>query len=204
EQFQSTIEAVVAGVRIILKYCEFSGTMRRIIYTGSITAMSPLKQDGTSFNHTIDESCWTPLCFSFSHYEDHEKSAFALTTLAKKEILNYNNLKEKKGMEIVSLACGLVGGNTLLPYMPTSVRVVLAPLSGEEQCYRQLHILQGLLGSIPLVHIDDVFEAHIFYIEKPSMAGRYLCANGYPLIHDFAQHFTCKYSQMEMIKVEDE
>lgn len=73
EQFQCTTEAVVVGVRIILKYCELSGTMTSFIYTGSVTATSPLKQDGTGFNHTIDESCWTPLNFSFSHCKDHEK-----------------------------------------------------------------------------------------------------------------------------------
>ena len=103
-------------------------------------------------------------------------------------------------MEVVSLACGLVGGDTLLPYMPASVRVVVAPVTGEEQCYRQLQFLQGLLGSVPLVHIDDVCEAHIFCMGKPSMAGRFLCANGYPLIHDCAQHFACKHPQAGVIK----
>lgn len=51
-----------------------------------------------------------------------------------------------------------------------------------------------------LIHIDDACEAHIFCMEKPSMVGRFLYANGYPRRHDYAQHFTCKHSQMEVIK----
>lgn len=77
--------------------------------------------------------------------------------------------------------------------MHLSVRNIVAPITDEEQCYRQLEFLQGLLGSVPLVHVDDVCEAHIFCMEKPSMAGRFLCANCYPLIHDIAQHFACKH-----------
>ncbi|KAH7658189.1 Anthocyanidin reductase protein, partial [Dioscorea alata] len=155
-KYQNITEAAVAGVRNILKLCELSGSVRRVIYTGSVTASSPLKEDGAGFNHTIDESCWTPLNLSFSHCEDHEKAYTSSKTLAEKEALSYNNLKEKEGMEVVNLACGL---------------------HREEQCYRQLEFLQGLLGSEPLVHVDDVCEAHIFCMEKPSMAGRFLCAN---------------------------
>ncbi|KAJ0962994.1 hypothetical protein J5N97_028116 [Dioscorea zingiberensis] len=200
-KYQSTTEAAVAGVRSILKFCEHSGSVKRVIYTGSVTATSPLKEDGNGFNHTIDESCWTPLNLSFSHCEDHEKDYTSSKTLAEKEALSYNNMKAgKERMEVVSLACGLVGGDTLLSYLPSSLRVVLAHITGEELYYRQLEFLQGLLGSVPLVHVDDVCEAHIFCMEKPSMAGRFLCAVGYPIIVDISEYYACKHPQMQVNK----
>ncbi|RWV93004.1 hypothetical protein GW17_00044567 [Ensete ventricosum] len=36
--------------------CEVSGTVRRVIYTGSVLAASPLKEDDTGFKDSIDES----------------------------------------------------------------------------------------------------------------------------------------------------
>ncbi|RRT81533.1 hypothetical protein B296_00001549 [Ensete ventricosum] len=49
-------EAAVSAVRTILQLCELSGTVRRVIYTGSVSAASPLKEDDTGFKDSIDES----------------------------------------------------------------------------------------------------------------------------------------------------
>ncbi len=72
-QYEDTTQASVAAVRSILQSCERSGTVKRVIYTGSVTAASPLKGDGTGFQDFIDESCWTPLHLSFAWCEDFEK-----------------------------------------------------------------------------------------------------------------------------------
>ena len=64
-QFKDTSEAAVSAIRTILRLCELSGTVRRVIYTGSVTAASPLKEDDTGFKDSIDESCWTPLNLSY-------------------------------------------------------------------------------------------------------------------------------------------
>lgn len=103
-------------------------------------------------------------------------------------------------MEVVSLACALVGGDTLLSYIPTSIEVVISPLTGKEDHYRQLKLLQEMLGSVPLIHIDDVSEAHIFCMEQPSMAGRFLCACAYPTIAEIAKYFTSNYPEIQIAK----
>lgn len=54
-------EAAIAGVKSIATSCIKSGTVRRLIYTASVVASSPLKDDGTGFKDFIDETCWTPL-----------------------------------------------------------------------------------------------------------------------------------------------
>ena len=64
-----TPKAALAAVQNILRLCKLSGTVKRVIYTGSVTAASPLKEDGTGYEDFIDEACWTPLNLSFAHCE---------------------------------------------------------------------------------------------------------------------------------------
>lgn len=66
-QYKSTAEAAVAAVRVILRQCEESKTVKRVIHTASISAASPLKDKdeagagGAGYKDFISESCWTPL-----------------------------------------------------------------------------------------------------------------------------------------------
>ncbi|XP_019054407.1 PREDICTED: vestitone reductase-like [Nelumbo nucifera] len=76
-QFKDTSEAAVAGVRRIVQFCIRSGTVKRLIYTASVVAASPLKDDGISFKDLMDDSCWTnlPLSPSFPYGSDPLKVA---------------------------------------------------------------------------------------------------------------------------------
>ncbi|KAJ6800041.1 putative vestitone reductase isoform X1 [Iris pallida] len=195
-KYKDSIEAAVDAVRIILQLCEESGSVKRVIYTGSVTSTSPLKEDGTGYKESVDESCWTPLHLSFAHCEEPEKFYTLSKTLSEKEILSY-----KGRVEVVSLACGQVGGDTLLPEYPLSMRVIVSPLRDDPVCQRQLKFLHALVGSVPLVHIDDVCEAHVFCIEQSSMAGRYLCAAAYPSLQELLDYYGLKYpNEMRMIE----
>ncbi|XP_010915682.1 NADPH HC-toxin reductase 1 [Elaeis guineensis] len=199
-QYKDTTEAAVAAVRSILQSCERSGTVKRVIYTGSVTAASPLKDDGTGFKDFIDESCWTPLHLPFAFCEDFEKAYVCSKTESEKEALSYNCKEGKKEFEVVSLACALVGGDTLLPSMSLSARCMISPLTGEKMSYRQLKFLQALVGSVPLVHIEDVCEAHTFCMEKPSMAGRFLVASAYPTMQELVDYYTKSYPELRVIQ----
>lgn len=42
--------------------------------------------------------------------------------------------------------------------------------------YEILKYMQFVLGSIPIVHIEDISNAHIFLMEHPSAQGRYICS----------------------------
>lgn len=114
-------------------------------------------------------------------------------------MLSYCNIEER-GLEVVSLTCALVGGDTLLSHLPLSVEVVISQLTGEEARFRQLKLLQEMLGSVPLIHIDDVCEAHVFCVEQPSMAGRFLCACVCPTIAEMAKYFSDNYPKIQTAK----
>ena len=50
--------------------CIKSGTVKRLIYTGTVLASSPTKDDGNGFKDLMDETCWTPLNVHFPFSDD--------------------------------------------------------------------------------------------------------------------------------------
>jgi hypothetical protein len=71
-QYKNVTEATVDAVRTILRLCERSGTVRRVIHTASVTAASPLREDGSGgYKDSINESCWTPLNLSYGFSNAH-------------------------------------------------------------------------------------------------------------------------------------
>ncbi|BAF22092.1 NADPH HC-toxin reductase 1 isoform X1 [Oryza sativa Japonica Group] len=200
-KYKNTAEAAVDAMRIILKQCERSKTVKRVIHTASVTAASPLREDGgEGYKDFINESCWTPLGQSHPYSSDMSaiNQVYASSkTLSEKALLRYNE-SESRAFEVVTLACALVGGDadTTRLYHLLSVPAIVAPLIGQESYHGGLKYLQALLGSVPLAHIDDVCDAHVFCMEQPSIAGRFLCAAGYPNMKDFVDHFSAKYPEI--------
>ncbi|KAM7525854.1 hypothetical protein LguiA_015756 [Lonicera macranthoides] len=196
-QYKDTVEAAIGGVRSIAESCVRSESVKRLIYTGSVTASSPLKEDGSGFKSSFDESCWTPLNLSFTYSNDFMMDYTKSKTLAEQEILSYNENGNGK-LEVVSLVCGQVGGGTLLSYLPLSVQVLLSQLRANRSTFKGLQFLQELLGSIPLIHIEDVCEAHIFCTQKSSMKGRFICAAVDSSIREIANYYTQTHPQLQI------
>ncbi|TYH43152.1 hypothetical protein ES332_D11G108800v1, partial [Gossypium tomentosum] len=167
-QFKDTTEAAVAGVESIVECCITSGTVKRLIYTASV----------------LDESCWTSHGVAFAYSTDHLMAYASSKTASEKELLRYNG-----AIEIVSLALGLVGGGTLLSTMPGSVNVLVSQVTNNKAVYNTLRFLEELLGKVPILHVEDVCDAHIFCLEKPSINGRFLCATAYLSSAEIASHY---------------
>uniref|UniRef100_A0A0D9X139 NAD-dependent epimerase/dehydratase domain-containing protein n=1 Tax=Leersia perrieri TaxID=77586 RepID=A0A0D9X139_9ORYZ len=202
-KYKNTSEAAVDAMSIILQQCERSKTVRRVIHTGSVTAASPLSENGDGgYKDFINESCWTPLGIShpFGSSMSAINQAYASSkTLSEKELLRYND-SENKAFDVVTLACALIGGDTDTTqfYHLLSIPAIVAPLIGQESYHCGLKYLQALLGCVPLAHIEDICDAHIFCMEQPSIAGRFLCAVGYPNMQDYVDHFAAKYPEIRI------
>ncbi|XP_057864067.1 putative anthocyanidin reductase isoform X1 [Cryptomeria japonica] len=96
-------------------------------------------------------------------------------TLAEQEALKYglNN-----GIEVVSILPGLVIGPWLTTTsVITSAQTILALIGGNDKFYEVIKFLDFMLGSIPIVHIDDICNAHIFLMEHTNAQNRYICAS---------------------------
>ena len=118
---------------------------------------------------------------------------------SEQELLSYN-AGERPAFEVVTLPLGLVAGDTLLGRVPETTESAVSPVSRNEAYSGLPRILQQLLGSLPLVHVDDVCEALVFCMERPSVAGRFLCAAAYPTIHDVAAHFASRFPQAAALR----
>ncbi|CAN6205991.1 unnamed protein product [Urochloa humidicola] len=201
-KYKNTTEATVDAARIILRQCERSGTVKRVIHTASITAASPLTEDAGGYKDFINESCWTPLDLSNGFSNAHLDSYVRSKSLSEMELLRYNDESpEPRALEVVSLACGVTGGDTIQPYMWSSIPVLVSPLTGDAIYHNSLLFLQALLGSVPVAHVEDVCEAHAFCMDQPAMAGRFLCAAGYPNLRDILDRFAARFPDIK-IKLE--
>ncbi|XAR62986.1 Dihydrokaempferol 4-reductase [Bertholletia excelsa] len=175
-------EAAVAAVKSIVGHCKRSGTVKRLIYTASVVAASPLNHDGSCFTHSPDESCWTNLHLPYAYTIDKFTEYTHSKTLAEKEVLSHCG-----NLEVVSLACGLVGGDSILPTVPESSVVIISQGLGNSLGYQALRFLEELLGKVPLIHVEDVINAHIFCLESSGkISGRYLCASDFSSSPDIA------------------
>ncbi|KAK8500537.1 hypothetical protein V6N12_037793 [Hibiscus sabdariffa] len=198
---QEIIEAAISGVRSIAESCLQSPTVKRLIYTASVLGASPLTKDGFDVESCVDESYWTHVDVASTHHGLQYMRTYTVSkTLAEKEALRFDGEANANGgkLEVVSLACGVVGGDTLLPFVPTSVAVIFSQLTGSWPAFVGLEYMEQLLGSVPMVHIDDVCEAHVICMEKPSMAGRFICAAANPTIAQIAAYFRHHYPQHQI------
>ncbi|KAA8520725.1 hypothetical protein F0562_015003 [Nyssa sinensis] len=193
-QYKDTCEAAVAGVKSIVGSCIRSGTVKRLIYTASVVAASPLKDDGTGYKGSMDESCWTPLNLPYAYSNDGLMGYTHSKTLSEKEVLGYND-----SLEVVSLACGLVGGDTLLSSMSESIGVLISQITGDKRRYGTLRFLEELIGKVPIVHIQDVTMAHIFCMENSSISGRFLCASTYLSSAQIASYYQKYYPDIDIV-----
>ncbi|KAK4364169.1 hypothetical protein RND71_015527 [Anisodus tanguticus] len=184
-QYKNRTEATVAAAKKIGMTCFKSGTVKRLIYTASVVAASPLKEEGSGFKDLMDETCWTPLNFSNPYTEQYLRDYVESKMLAEEEMLKFG----KEGLEVVTLCCALVGGHTFLPYIPASTAVILSVLTHEETSYNALKFLEELMGKIPIVHIEDVCEAHLFSMEVASINGRFLCASSFVSTADISTYY---------------
>ncbi|KAK9145382.1 hypothetical protein Sjap_005285 [Stephania japonica] len=209
-QFKNTSEAAVVGVKSIAESCIRSQTVKKLIYTASVVAASPLKEDGSGFKDSVNEDSWTPIDLSFAHSNDMLtlliiSSLFycgyvSSKTLAEKEALSYNDKVNGETLEVVTLPCAAIGGDTLLPYLSGSQEMILAPLTRNKESSTNLNFIHALLGAVPLVHIHDVCEAHIFCMEKPLMVGRFLCSCGCLSSRQLADYWRKNYLEFELIE----
>ncbi|KQK16849.1 putative anthocyanidin reductase [Brachypodium distachyon] len=206
-KFKNSADAAADAVRVILRLCAESKTVKRVIHTASVSAASPLLDASSAaaamYKGFITESCWTRLDIDYPLRSVHFDKYIESKILSEKELLSYN-VRESPAFEVVTLPCGLVGGDTVLGHVPETVESVVSPVTKQELYFMLPRILQGLLGSVPLVHVDDVCAALIFCMEQPSLSGRFLCAAAYPTVHDIVDHYGRKYPHLDLLKENDE
>ncbi|KAH9299731.1 hypothetical protein KI387_031413, partial [Taxus chinensis] len=188
------VDPVVEGTLDILRACKKSKSVKRVVHISSIGAAFPLNEEG-KHKELLDESCWTPVDYITRKSPDMGMYCVS-KTLAEQAALRYG---EEEGIEVVTLLVAMVGGFSLAPGFPSSLSIILAPVTGNRACYETLVSSQFLMGSMLLVHLEDVCNAHIFLMEHPSAAGRYVCCSDSVTMADIADFFRRRYPETPLL-----
>jgi len=198
-KYKSTAEAALDAARVILQQCAGSRTVKRVIHTGTMATCSPLREDSSGFKDAVDESCWTPLDVDYPLRNEQFHEYILSKLVSEQELLAYN-AGESPEFEVVTVPCPVVAGDTLQGRATESLECAASPVTQDERRFGALRMLQRLMGSVPLAHVDDVCDALVFCMERPSMAGRFLCAAAYPTVTDIVDHFAAKYPHLDLLK----
>ncbi|XP_020595905.1 putative anthocyanidin reductase isoform X2 [Phalaenopsis equestris] len=194
EAIDAMMETAVKGTVNVLQACLRSKSVKKVLFTSSISTISA-REEGRGWRSVVDESSVNPIDLVLN-----TKPCGWVYVVSKimTEEKAFQFAKEN-GINLVSIIPPTVAGPFLTPSVPVSIKVLLSPLTGDPYLYPVLITVHSRLGSVPLVHIEDLCNAQIFLMEKDSAEGRYICSAGSStlpqleeLLSEHYSSFSCK------------
>ncbi|KAL6873742.1 hypothetical protein ACP4OV_013824 [Aristida adscensionis] len=180
------LEPATRGTLNVLRSAARAGTVRRVVFTSSISTMTAAPApaaEGRRRAAVVDESCLRDLDDVW-----RAKPTGWIYILSKRltEEAAFSFAREK-GLDLVSVVLPTVAGPFLTASVPTSIQLLLSPITGDPALYALLASVHARFGCLPLAHVQDVCDAHVFLMEAPRAEGRYLCAAGGHAMADLAR-----------------
>ncbi len=151
------VRPAVAGTREVLAAAARSGTVRRVVLTSSMAAIT----DEPARGHVLTEADWNGKSSLSRNPYYYSK------TLAEKEAWRFM-AEEEPGFDLVVLNPFIVVGPSLVPSLGTSNKMFVDMMSGAYP------VIMSLTWGF--VDVRDVARAHVRAMEAPTAAGRYICA----------------------------
>ncbi|KAG0515730.1 hypothetical protein BDA96_10G303400 [Sorghum bicolor] len=173
------LEPATRGTINVLRSCVRAGTVRRVVFTSSVSTLTAAETEGRR-KAVLDESCLRSLDDVW-----RTKPVGWIYILSKRltEEAAFRFAREN-GVHLVSLVLPTVAGPFLTPSVPTSIQLLLSPITGDPKLYAVLASVHARFGCVPLAHVQDACDAHVLLMEAPRAEGRYLCAaGGYSAAH---------------------
>ncbi|CAK7338327.1 unnamed protein product [Dovyalis caffra] len=167
---RNIIDPAIEGTLNLLKSCSKSNTVKRVVFTSSISTLTARDSTG-QWIQVVDETCQTPI----DHVWNTKASGWIYVLskrLTEEAAFKYAN---DNGIDLVSVITTTVAGAFLTSSVPSSIQVLLSPITGDTKFFSILSAVNARMGSIALVHIDDICNAHIFLMEQTRAEGRYIC-----------------------------
>ncbi|MBL8632307.1 MAG: SDR family oxidoreductase [Myxococcales bacterium] len=151
------IEPAVQGTRGVLASCKKAGTVRRVVLTSSMAAIT----DEPESDHLLTEEDWNTK-------STLERNPYYLSkTLAEKEGWKFLQ-EERAGFDLVVVNPFLVIGPSYSPGLNTSNQLFVDLLKGT---------YPGIMNlTWGFVDVRDVALAHVLGMETATAQGRYICA----------------------------
>ncbi|XP_028124619.1 putative anthocyanidin reductase isoform X2 [Camellia sinensis] len=167
----NVIEPAINGTLNLLKSCLKTPSVRRVVFTSSISTMTA-KDSARKWRSVVDESCQNPIDRVWKTKTG--AWVYVLSKLLTEEAAF--KFANESSIDLVSVITTTVAGPFLTSTVPTSVQVLLSPITGDSKFSRILSAVNSRMGSIALVHIEDICSAHIFLLEHDGAEGRYICS----------------------------
>jgi len=151
------VEPAVKGTRNVLASCKKAGTVKRVVLTSSMAAIT----DEPESDHVLTEEDWNTK-------STLERNAYYLSkTLAEKEGWKFV-AEENAGFDLVVINPFLVIGPSYSPGLNTSNQLFVDLLQGT---------YPGIMNlTWGFVDVRDVALAHVLAMETPAAKGRHICA----------------------------
>ncbi|XP_058753297.1 putative anthocyanidin reductase [Vicia villosa] len=187
------IDPAIDGTINLLKSCLKSNSVKKVVFTSSISTISAKDING-KLKSIVDESCQIQTDILWN--TQATGWVYALSKLLTEEAA-FKFAKEN-GIDLVSVITTTVAGPFFTANVPASVKVLLSPLTGETENYKILSAVNARMGSIALVHIEDICNAHIFLMEHANAEGRYICSTQSCTLSNLAAQLSKEYSSPSM------
>jgi dihydroflavonol-4-reductase len=151
------VDPAVQGTRGVLSSCKKATSVRRVIVTSSMAAIT----DEPESDHVLTERDW-------NDKSTLDRNPYYLSkTLAEREAWRFVK-EEKPGFDLVVINPFLVIGPSLSPAINTSNQMFLDLLGGT---------YPGIMNlTWGFVDVRDVADAHVRAMETKEASGRYICA----------------------------
>ncbi|KAF9588279.1 hypothetical protein IFM89_008696 [Coptis chinensis] len=165
------LDPAIKGTLNLLRACSSAKSVKRVVFTSSISTMTSQDSAGNMIS-VVDESCKTPI----ERVCNRKASGwvYVLSKLLSEEAAF--RFANENGIDLISVIPTTVAGSFLTPTVPASVCVLLSPITGDSEFNSILLAVNHRMGSISIVHIEDICNAHIFLMEHATAKGRYICS----------------------------
>nr|AGS10091.1 cinnamoyl CoA reductase [Paspalum dilatatum] len=156
---EQMVEPAVRGTEYVISAAAEAGTVRRVVFTSSIGAVTMDPNRGPDV--VVDESCWSDLefCKKTRNWYCYGKAVAEQAAW---------DAARHRGVDLVVVNPVLVVGPLLQPTVNASIGHVLKYLDGSARTFA--NAVQAY------VDVRDVADAHVRVFESPRAAGRHLCA----------------------------
>ncbi|KAF7103696.1 hypothetical protein CFC21_104659 [Triticum aestivum] len=179
------LEPATRGTINVLRSCVRAGTVRRVVFTSSVSTLAAAGAEVA----VVDESCLRDL-----------GDVWATKPIGWVYILSKRLAEEaafgfarENGLRLVSVVLPTVAGPFLTPAVPTSVQLLLSPITRDPKLSALLASVHARFGCVPLAHVQDACDAHLFLADAPAAEGRYLCVGGSHAMADITRLLASHY-----------